>query len=147
LATKLEGFKILLEQTLLFITMDATSGSSMHFVMVPWLAVGHILPFTELARRIALQGHRVTRLSTPRNTRRHIDIPPDLGGLVHVVDVPLPRVERLPEDAEATIDLHSDDLRPCLHRSYDAAFSAKLSEILQGPEPSRPDWVLIDYAA
>ncbi|CAD6219048.1 unnamed protein product [Miscanthus lutarioriparius] len=127
--------------------MDATSGSSMHFVMVPWLAVGHILPFTELARRIALQGHRATLLSTPRNTRRLIDIPPDLGGLVHVVDVPLPRVERLLEDAEATIDLRSDDLRPCLRRAYDAAFSAKLSEILQGPEASRPDWVLIDYAA
>ncbi|KAG0543906.1 hypothetical protein BDA96_02G229200 [Sorghum bicolor] len=128
--------------------MDATSGSSMHFVMMPWLAVGHILPFTELARRIALQGHRVTLLSTPRNTRRLIDIPPDLDGLVHVVDVPLPRVERLPEDAEATMDLRSDDLRPCLRRAYDAAFSAKLSKILQGPEPSsRPDWVLIDHAA
>jgi hypothetical protein len=147
LTTKQEGGFKILEKTLLFIVMDATSGSSMHFVMVPWLAVGHILPFAELARRIALQGHRVTLLSTPRNTRRLIDIPPDLDGLVHVVDVPLPRVERLPEDAEATIDLHSDDLLPCLRRAYDAAFSAKLSEILQGPEPSRPDWVLIDYAA
>jgi hypothetical protein len=124
LTTKQEGGFKILEKTLLFIVMDATSGSSMHFVMVPWLAVGHILPFAELARRIALQGHRVTLLSTPRNTRRLIDIPPDLDGLVHVVDVPLPRVERLPEDAEATIDLHSDDLLPCLRRAYDAAFSA-----------------------
>ena len=125
--------------------MDATSGSgsSMHFVMLPWLAVGHILPFTELARRIALQGHQVTLLSTPRNTRRLIDIPPDLGGLVHAVDVPLPRVERLPEDAEETID----STPTICGRAYDAAFSAKLSEILLGPEPSRPDWVLIDYAA
>ncbi|CAN6210860.1 unnamed protein product [Urochloa humidicola] len=131
--------------------MDTNSGSSMHLVMVPWLAFGHILPFAELARRIALQGHRVTLLSEPRNTRRLIAIPPDLEPLFRVVDVPLPRVERLPEDAEATINLPSDDLRPCLRRAFDAAFSAKLSEILQAPEPPEgrrgPDWVLIDYAA
>ncbi|CAN6196116.1 unnamed protein product [Urochloa humidicola] len=127
--------------------MDANSGS-MHFVMVPWLAFGHILPFAELARRIALQGHRVTLLSAPRNTRRLIAIPPDLEAHFRIVDVPLPRVERLPEDAEATIDLPTEDLRSCLRRAFDAAFSAKLSEILQAPEPSRrPDWVLIDYAA
>ncbi|CAN6217848.1 unnamed protein product [Urochloa humidicola] len=126
--------------------MDANSGS-MHFVMVPWLAFGHILPFAELARRIALQGHRVTLLSAPRNTRRLIAIPPDLEAHFRIVDVPLPRVERLPEDAEATIDLPTEDLRSCLRRAFDAAFSAKLSEILQAPRPSRPDWVLIDYAA
>ncbi|CAO2195365.1 unnamed protein product [Urochloa humidicola] len=117
----------------------------MHVLMLPWLAFGHILPFTELARRIARQGHRVTLLSTPRNTRRLIHIPPDLAGLLRVVDVHLPRVERLPEDAEATIDLPSDDLRPYLRVAYDAAFSDKLSDLLQKQE--RPDWVLIDYAA
>ncbi|CAL5088102.1 unnamed protein product [Urochloa decumbens] len=128
--------------------MDANSGS-MHLVMVPFLAFGHILPFAELARRIALQGHRVTLLSAPRNTRRLIAIPPDLEAHFRVVDVPLPRIEGLPEDAEANIDLPSDDLRPCLRRAFDTAFSAKLSEILQAPAPpsSRPDWVLIDYAA
>ncbi|PVH37754.1 hypothetical protein PAHAL_5G078900 [Panicum hallii] len=126
--------------------MDA-SGGSMHVLMLPWLAFGHILPFTELAKRIARQGHRVTLLSTPRNTRRLIRIPPDLADLVSVVDVKLPRVERLPEDAEASIDLPSDDLRPYLRRAYDAAFAEELSDILQDAGPGRPDWVLIDYAA
>ncbi|KAL6840264.1 hypothetical protein ACP4OV_030074 [Aristida adscensionis] len=106
--------------------MDTNSGK-MHVVMVPWLAFGHILPFTELAKRMARQGHRVTLLSTPRNTRRLIRIPPDLAGLVAVVDVPLPRVDRLPEDVEATIDLPSDDLGLYLRRAYDAAFAGKLS--------------------
>ncbi|KAL6614112.1 hypothetical protein ACP70R_036382 [Stipagrostis hirtigluma subsp. patula] len=126
--------------------MDTNNGS-MHVVMVPWLAFGHIIPFTELAKRIGRQGHRVTLLSTPRNTRRLISIPRDLEDLVRVVDVPLPRVNGLPEDAEATIDLPSDDLGLYLRRAYDAAFAAKLSDILKEPEPSRPDWVLIDYAA
>ncbi|KAF8775225.1 hypothetical protein HU200_004626 [Digitaria exilis] len=119
----------------------------MHVVMLPWLAFGHILPFTELAKRIARQGHRVTLLSTPRNTARLIRIPPDLAGLLRVVDVHLPRVDRLPEGAEASIDLPSDDLRPYLRVAYDTAFEAKLSDILRAPPPERPDWVLTDYAA
>nr|CAB3478936.1 unnamed protein product [Digitaria exilis] len=118
----------------------------MHVLMLPWLAFGHILPFTELAKRIARQGHRVTLLSTPRNTRRLIYIPPDLADLLRVVDIKLPRVEHLPEDAEASIDLPSDDLRSYLRVAYDAAFEAKLSDILREPPPERPDWILIDYA-
>ncbi|VAH65895.1 unnamed protein product [Triticum turgidum subsp. durum] len=117
----------------------------MHVVMLPWLAFGHVLPFTEFAKRVARQGHRVTLLSTPRNTRRLIDIPPGLAGLIRVVDVPLPRVDRLPEHAEATIDLPSDDLRPYLRRAYDAAFQRELSRLLE--EEARPDWVLVDYAS
>jgi hypothetical protein len=125
----------------------AVNSCSMHVVLLPWLAFGHILPFTELAKRIARQGHRVTLLSTPKNTRRLIAIPPDLAGLIRVVDVALPRVEHLPEGAEASIDLPSDDLRPYLRLAYDAAFARALSDILRAPEPSRPDWVLTDYAA
>jgi hypothetical protein len=65
----------------------------------------------------AWQGHSVTFLSTPRNTRRLIDVPPDLASLIRVVDVSLPPVEHLPEGAEASIDLPSDDLRPYLRRA------------------------------
>ncbi|VAH82157.1 unnamed protein product [Triticum turgidum subsp. durum] len=121
----------------------------MHVVMLPWLAFGHVLPFTEFAKRVARQGHRVTFLSTPRNTRRLIDIPPGLADLIRVVDVQLPRVEHLPEHAEATIDLPSDDLRPYMRRAYDAAFERVLSRLLQAEEKagSRPDWVLVDYAS
>ncbi|KAF7024758.1 hypothetical protein CFC21_037054 [Triticum aestivum] len=125
--------------------METKDGGRMHVVMLPWLALGHVLPFTEFAKRVARQGHRVTLLSTPRNTRRLIDIPPGLAGLIRVVDVPLPRVDRLPEHAEATIDLPSDDLRPYLRRAYDAAFQRELSRLLE--EEARPDWVLVDYAS
>ncbi|XP_052156492.1 putative UDP-rhamnose:rhamnosyltransferase 1 [Oryza glaberrima] len=122
-------------------------GGSMHVVMLPWLAFGHILPFAEFAKRVARQGHRVTLFSTPRNTRRLIDVPPSLAGRIRVVDIPLPRVEHLPEHAEATIDLPSNDLRPYLRRAYDEAFSRELSRLLQETGPSRLDWVLADYAA
>lgn len=127
--------------------METKDGGKMHVVMLPWLAFGHVLPFTEFAKRVARQGHRVTLLSTPRNTRRLIDIPPGLASLIRVVDVPLPRVDHLPEHAEATIDLPSDDLRPYLRRAYDAAFQRELSRLLQEEAGSRPDWVLVDYAS
>ncbi|KQK10755.1 putative UDP-rhamnose:rhamnosyltransferase 1 [Brachypodium distachyon] len=126
--------------------MDTMSGG-MHVVMLPWLAFGHILPFTEFAKRVARQGHRVTLFSTPRNTRRLIDIPEGLAARIRVVDITLPRVERLPEHAEASFDLPSDDLRPCLRRAYDAAFQRELSRLLHEDQTPRPDWVLIDYAA
>ncbi|EEC71855.1 hypothetical protein OsI_04549 [Oryza sativa Indica Group] len=122
-------------------------GGSMHVVMLPWLAFGHILPFAEFAKRVARQGHRVTLFSTPRNTRRLIDVPPSLAGRIRVVDILLPRVEHLPEHSEATIDLPSNDLRPYLRRAYDEAFSRELSRLLQETGPSRLDWVLADYAA
>ncbi|KAF0919260.1 hypothetical protein E2562_029028 [Oryza meyeriana var. granulata] len=126
--------------------MDDGSGS-VHVVMLPWLAFGHILPFAEFAKRVARQGHRVTLFSTPRNTSRLIDVPAALEGRIRVVDIPLPRIERLPEHAEATIDLPSDELRPYMRRAYDDAFARELSRLLQEPGPSRPDWVLADYAA
>ncbi|CAM0883725.1 unnamed protein product [Alopecurus aequalis] len=126
--------------------MDTQSGGKMHVLMLPWLAFGHILPFAEFAKRVARQGHRVTLLSTPNNTRRLINIPPSLAGLIRVVDIALPRVGRLPEHAEATIDLPSDVLRPYLRRAYDTAFERELSRLLQ-EDSSRPDWVLVDYAA
>jgi hypothetical protein len=126
--------------------MDTQGGGKMHLVMLPWLAFGHIIPFTEFAKRVARQGHRVTLFSTPSNTRRLIHIPPALAGLIRVVDIPLPRLDRLPENAEATIDLPSDDLHPYLRRAYDAAFEGELSRMLQ-EEDKRPDWILVDYAA
>ncbi|KAL5227224.1 hypothetical protein ABZP36_015489 [Zizania latifolia] len=126
--------------------MDASSGS-MHVAMLPWLAFGHILPFAEFAKRVARQGHRVTLFSTPRNTSRLIDVPPALAGRIRVVDISLPRDERLPEHAEATIDLPSDDLRPYMRQAYDDAFARELSRLLQETGPSRLDWVLADYAA
>ncbi|RCV21921.1 hypothetical protein SETIT_4G177600v2 [Setaria italica] len=139
---------ISLKKALVSVAIAANSSGGMHVVLLPWLAFGHILPFTELAKRIARQGHRVTILTTPRNTRRLIDIPPDLAALIRIVDIPLPRVEHLPEDAEASIDLPSDDLRPYLRLAYDHAFARALSDILEAaPAPSwRTDWVLTDYA-
>lgn len=114
----------------------------LHIAMVPWLAMGHLIPFMELSKRIAQQGHQVSFLSTPRNLSRLPKVPPNLSHLIHLIQLPLPPTKNLPADAEASIDLPSDDLRPYLRIAYDG-LECQLSDFLQ---KASPDWIIIDYA-
>jgi hypothetical protein len=93
--------------------MDAVSASSspappppppLRIVICPWLAFGHMLPYLELAERLASRGHRVSYVSTPRNLER---LPPRRHA-VDLVALPLPRVEGLPEGADSTTDVPGD---------------------------------------
>uniref|UniRef100_A0A1D1XLY6 Putative UDP-rhamnose:rhamnosyltransferase 1 n=1 Tax=Anthurium amnicola TaxID=1678845 RepID=A0A1D1XLY6_9ARAE len=120
----------------------------LHIAVLPWLALGHLLPCFELSKRIAAKGHRVSFLSTPRNIRRLLpDVPPRLAPLLNLVELPLPRVEHLPDAAEATIDLPSQDLRPYLRVAYDA-LEHPLCEFLEGAHHRLPpvDWIVFDYS-
>ncbi|KAI5022157.1 hypothetical protein ZWY2020_058887 [Hordeum vulgare] len=52
--------------------MDAGSSTAgpLRIVICPWLAFGHLLPYLELAERLASRSHRVAFVSTPRNLAR-----------------------------------------------------------------------------
>lgn len=115
----------------------------MHIVILPWLALGHLLPFGELAKRIAQHGHRVSFLATPKNISRLPALPPHLSSLVRFVELPVPSIEHLPHGAEASLDLPSDDLRPYLRQAFDS-FEHELSALLRR---TPTDWILFDYAA
>ncbi|RWW35985.1 hypothetical protein BHE74_00059023 [Ensete ventricosum] len=119
---------------------------SLHIVMLPWPAFGHLLPFMELSKRIAQHGHRVSLLVTKRNIQRLPRVPPHLSSLLRFVELTMPSIEHLPENAEASIDLPSDELRPYLRRAFDA-FQHQLSSFLQQTLPRVPDWIVLDYAA
>ncbi|KAF3330112.1 UDP-glycosyltransferase 91C1-like protein [Carex littledalei] len=114
----------------------------LHIAMVPWLAMGHLIPFMELSKRIAQQGHKISFVSTPRNLTRLPKVHPSLSHLIQLIHLPLPPTKNLPADAEASIDLPSDDLRPYLRIAYDG-LESQLSEFLQ---MANPDWIIIDYA-
>ncbi|CAD6256135.1 unnamed protein product [Miscanthus lutarioriparius] len=129
---------------------DARSASSppLHVVICPWLAFGHILPYLELAERLASRGHRVSFLSTPKTSlaslpRRHATI-------IDLVALPLPRVEGLPEGAESTNDVPGDRLEP-LFEAFDS-LAAPFAEFLraacagggEGSRRPRPDWIVAD---
>ncbi|XP_057492453.1 UDP-glycosyltransferase 91A1-like [Actinidia eriantha] len=95
-----------------------SNDKKLHIFMFPWLAFGHMIPFLELSKLIALRGHKVTFLSTPKNIDRLPKLPPHLSPLIALTKIPLPRVDKLPRDAEATIDLPYDQVK-YLKKAYD----------------------------
>ena len=113
----------------------------LHVVMFPWLAFGHILPYLELSKLMAQEGHRISFISTPRNIDRLPKLPLNLRPLIDLVEFPLPKVDGLPENAEATTDLPYEKV-PYLKKAFDG---------LQKPmtrffETSKADWVIYDFA-
>ncbi|CAN6281760.1 unnamed protein product [Urochloa humidicola] len=125
--------------------MDAADESSMHIVIFPWLAFGHLLPCLELAERLASRGHRVSFVSTPRNLARLPPVRPVLLRLVDLVALPLPRVDGLPEGAESTSDVPHDKFD--LHRKAFDGLAAPFAEFLDAAaaDGRKPDWVVADF--
>ncbi|KAK3416673.1 hypothetical protein EUGRSUZ_H02446 [Eucalyptus grandis] len=119
----------------------AETRDSLHIVMLPWLAFGHMMPYLKLAKLMAGKGHRISFLSAPRNIDRIPKPPSDLASLISFVKLPLPAVEHLPEGAEATSDLPYNKIQ-YLKKSYDM-----LQEpVAQFLESSDPDWIMYDFA-
>nr|BAJ99464.1 predicted protein [Hordeum vulgare subsp. vulgare] len=123
--------------------MDSAGSSSspLRIVIVPWLALGHLLPCLELAERLASRGHRVSYVSTPRNLAR---LPPP-APRVELVALPLPRVDGLPDGAESTNDVpaHQRELHWKAFDGLAAPFAGFLAAACVG-EATRPHWVVAD---
>ncbi|CBI40857.3 unnamed protein product, partial [Vitis vinifera] len=113
----------------------------LHIVMFPWLAFGHILPYLQLSKLIAQKGHRISFISTPRNIDRLPKLPPILQPLINLIKLPLPKVDNLPENAEATTDLPYEKT-PYLKKAFDG-LQEPLTHFLIN---SHPDWVVHDFA-
>ncbi|KAL6227624.1 hypothetical protein ACLB2K_001581 [Fragaria x ananassa] len=113
----------------------------LHIALFPWLAFGHIIPFLEVAKHIARRGHKVSFISTPRNIQRLPKIPETLTPLITLVQIPLPHVENLPDNAEATMDVPYDVI-PYLKLAHDG-LERGLSKFLQA---QTPDWIIHDFA-
>lgn len=125
-------------------TVEATENGSrkLHIVMFPWLAFGHIIPFFNLSKFLAQKGHRISFVSTPRNIARLPKLPHDLLPSITFVEIPLPKHESLPDNAEATMDVRTDDIAH-LKTAYDA-MEAALTRFL---ESSAADAVVYDFSA
>ncbi|KAI3794441.1 hypothetical protein L1987_37073 [Smallanthus sonchifolius] len=100
-------------------TTESLDGrKQLHVAMFPWLAFGHITPFLKLSKFIAQKGHKVSFLSTARNIQRLPTLPSHLSPLINLVKLTLPRVQELPLNAEATMDVQTDDIQH-LKRAFD----------------------------
>ncbi|KAL0318882.1 UNVERIFIED_CONTAM: UDP-glycosyltransferase 91D2 [Sesamum angustifolium] len=122
--------------------MAAKAHKSLHIAVFPWLAFGHIIPYLELSKHIAQKGHRISFISTPRNIDRLPELPPHLSSSIALVKISLPRTAELPENAEATMDIHGGQM-DYLKKAFDG-LEAGLTCFLKD---SRPDWIIYDFAA
>ncbi|TKY71436.1 Soyasaponin III rhamnosyltransferase [Spatholobus suberectus] len=114
----------------------------LHVAMLPWLAMGHIYPYFEVAKILAQKGHFVTFINSPRNIDRMPKTPKSLEPFIELVRLPLPRIEHLPEGAESTMDVPGT--KNCfLKKAYEGLQDA-VTELLK---TSKPDWVFYDFAA
>lgn len=98
---------------------STTEPKKLHIALFPWLAFGHIIPFLEVAKHIARRGHKVSFISTLRNIQRLPKIPEELNPMINLVQIPLPHVKNLPENAEATTDIPSHMI-PYLKRALES---------------------------
>lgn len=124
--------------------MEEETGE-LHIVMLPWLAMGHLLPFFELSKRLALKGLHISFFSTPSNISRLPSIPPNLIPFLNFIPCSLPSISNLPFNIENTVDLSSEADRPLLDQSY-AAFERHLIAFLSDSSRPKTDWIIYDFA-
>jgi hypothetical protein len=125
--------------------LSSSPQEPLRIVIVPWLAFGHLLPYLELAERLASRGHRVSYVSTPRNLARLPPLRAASAPLVDLVALPLPRVDGLPDGAESTNDV-PDDKRQLHWKAFDG-LAAPFSEFMAAAcadEATRPHWIIAD---
>ncbi|CAK8541877.1 unnamed protein product [Lathyrus sativus] len=113
----------------------------LHITVFPWLAFGHISPFFELSKLIAQKGHTISFISTPRNIKRLPPLSPNLIPFINFVELPLPHIDQLPENAEATMDI-PQHIVPYLKKAFDG-LQQPLTQFL---ETSTPDCIIYDFA-
>ncbi|XWS21393.1 hypothetical protein CRYUN_Cryun30bG0051400 [Craigia yunnanensis] len=114
----------------------------LHIVMFPWLAMGHFIPFFRLSKLLALKGHKISFISTPRNLSKLPKIPSNLSSHITLVSFPLPSVPNLPSLAESSMDITHNQQQPLKH-ALDL-LQPLLTSFLQS---SKPDWIIYDYAS
>ncbi|MED6174128.1 Soyasaponin III rhamnosyltransferase [Stylosanthes scabra] len=121
---------------------NGNSNRPLHVAMLPWLAMGHIYPYFELAKILAQHGHTVTFINSPRNIDRMPKAPKSLEPFIKIVKLPLPQVENLPEGVESTMDI-APNMVCYLKQAYEG-LQEPVEELLKS---SKPDWVFYDFAA
>ncbi|XP_009623238.1 UDP-glycosyltransferase 91A1 [Nicotiana tomentosiformis] len=120
----------------------AENSKKLHIAVFPWLAFGHMIPYLELSKLIAQKGHKISFISTPRNIDRLPKLPPNLVPFLNFVKFPMPKIEKLPKNAEATIDVPYEQVK-YLKLAQDE-LQQSMAKFL---EDSAPDFILFDFTS
>ncbi|XP_061341284.1 putative UDP-rhamnose:rhamnosyltransferase 1 [Gastrolobium bilobum] len=119
------------------------TGNTIHVMLVPWSAFGHLMPFFQLSIALAKAGVHVSFISTPKNIQRLPKLPSTLSHLIDLVELPLPSLDKelLPEGAEATVDIPFEKIQ-YLKLAYDQLQHA-VKQLLVN---QLPDWIICDFS-
>lgn len=127
--------------------MSRGRGRRMHILMLPWLAMGHIIPFHHLSICLAQRGHHVSFLSTPRNLQRLPPTPKTLAHLITHVPLPLHHSHSLlPPHAESSFDI-SYPKHQLLKLAFDSVKPTVASFLASSSSSTPLDWVVSDFAS
>lgn len=92
-----------------------TSPCNLHFIFIPFMAPGHILPMVDMAKLLSQRDVKVTIVTTPLNATKikaSIDREIQSGSPIQLLPVKFPNVEAgIPEGCESLETLPSMDLR------------------------------------
>ncbi|KAK2992920.1 hypothetical protein RJ640_024074 [Escallonia rubra] len=118
----------------------------LHFVMIPLMSPGHLIPMVDMAKLLAQRAVTVTIVTTPRNTARFgstVGRAVESGLAIRLLQLPFPSVEAgLPEGCENIDDVPSHEL----YRNFIAALNMlqkPLEQVFGELEPS-PSCIISD---
>ncbi|KAM7461625.1 hypothetical protein LguiA_029746 [Lonicera macranthoides] len=127
-------------------SMSSPPTTHLHFVLVPLLAQGHMLPMIDMAKLLAQHGVIVSLVTTPHNASRFstiIDRERETGLQIELITIPFPWQEvGLPPDCENLDSVPSRDL---LRNFYSALnrLQKPLEQHLQEKKPP-PSCIISD---
>ncbi|XP_077212292.1 anthocyanidin-3-O-glucoside rhamnosyltransferase-like [Tasmannia lanceolata] len=78
------------------------NGESLHVIMFPWFAFGHISPFIQLSNKLSSHNIKITFLSAPSNIPR---ISPSLAPHIQILPIQIPPLQGLPPGIESTSEM------------------------------------------
>ena len=114
--------------------------TSLHLLMYPWFALGHLTSYLHLSNKLAQKGHRISFL-IPTKTQsklQALNLYPDLITFVPII---VPHVDGLPLGAETTSDVPVH-LQPLIMTAMDRSES-HIELLLR---ELKPDIVFFDFA-
>ncbi|KAL5698571.1 hypothetical protein ACHQM5_029595 [Ranunculus cassubicifolius] len=114
--------------------------SSLHIVMFPWFAYGHMNPFLNLANKLAARGHKISFFA-PKKAQLKLEPFNAYPDLIHFIPIVVPHVEGLPSGAETTADIpdHQGSLMMAAMDRTRPDVEAKLKDL-------KPNVVFFDFA-